>query len=451
MVIRHNVDQIIKPKRKTFKIVLLSILAVILGIGIWVGVSAYSAVSRVTALSGGGNLFSLITNNNNTLQGQAEGRTNILIMGMGGKNHPGGSLSDTMIVMSIDWKTKKTAMISVPRDLWVSIPGYNTAKLNEAYYYGEKNSKTTGGGGKVTSDMMNKILGIPIHYFVAVDFNGFKNMIDTVGGIDVTVDQNLYDPYYPADNMIDYSPFKITAGDHHLDGATALKFARSRETTSDFDRSKRQQKVIAALKLKLMTAGVLANPVKVTELLNTLGSHVTTNMSVNDIKSFWDLIKDFDLSNITNKVLDTSAGSPLVSSTSSGGAYIILPKKGANNYTDLQAIAKNIFTDTTSATGTTGTTTKTNADPKIQVLNGSGKAGQATLEASILEKEGYTKVTTGNANLTPLTAIYNCSAVATQTVADKIAKTLSAKTQTKTSCGSGIDIQVIIGQNALTR
>ena len=441
MVIRHDITQYKRPKRKALKVILLSLLVIILGVGIWVGAAAYNALSKVTSLSGNGNLFSVFSNNHTPLKGESDGRTNILILGMGGSNHPGGLLSDTILVMSIEWKTKKVSMISVPRDLWVPIEGHGSGKINEAHAYGQSNIKTTGGGGKLAGDTVSKVLGIPIHYFISVDFEGFKKMIDTVGGIDVTVEKDLYDPYYPADNMIDYSPFKITAGDHHLDGAMALKYARSRETTSDFDRSKRQQIVIAALKQKMLTANILANPKKLTDLLAILGDHIRTDMSPGDIKVFWDSIKDLDMANIINKVLDTSVGGPLTSSTSSGGAYIIIPKKGATNFTDLQTIAKNIFDTAT-------TTDKT--DLKIEVLNGSGKAGQGTLAADALKKLGYNITNVNNTTKTTKSIVYNCTGLTSQGEATKIAESVHAQSENKTTCGS-VDIQVIIGQDALAR
>lgn len=441
MVIRHEISQYKRPKRKALKIILLSVLVIILGIGIWVGVAAYNALAKVTSLSSNSNLFSLFSNNHTPLKGESDGRTNILILGMGGSNHPGGLLSDTILVMSIEWKTKKVAMISVPRDLWVPIEGHGTSKINEAHSYGESNTKTTGGGGKVAGGTVSKVLGIPIHYFISVDFEGFKKIVDTVGGIDVVVEKDLYDPYYPADNMIDYSPFKITAGEHHLDGAMALKYARSRETTSDFDRSKRQQIVIAALKQKMLTANILANPKKLTDLLGILGNHVRTDMSPGDIKVFWDSVKDLDMANIINKVLDTSTSGPLMSSTSSGGAYIIVPKKGITNFTDLQTIAKNIFDTVT-------TTDKT--DLKIEVLNGSGQAGQGTKVADALKKSGYTITSVTTTTKTAKSIVYNCAGTTSQSVATKIAEDVHASSTNKTSCGS-VDIQVVIGQDALAR
>ncbi len=340
----NNVNEIKKPKRKTLKIVLLSALILILGFGVWIGVTAFSALKKITAFSdNSGSIFSFLKEGNpSNIKGASEGRTNILLLGHGGSNHPGGNLSDTIIVMSLNWKTKKVAMISVPRDLWVPIENYGSAKINEAFSYGEQNSKITGGGGAASSQTVSKVLGIPIHYFITVDFTGFKNLVDTVGGVDIYVEKDLYDPSYPAPNMIDYDPFKISKGQHHMNGELALKYVRSRKTTSDFDRSKRQEQVISELKNKLISLNVLANPKKISNILDILGNHLKTNMSIEEIKGFWDSINEFDTKNIINEVLDTAADGPLTAANDARG-YIIIPKKGVNNFTDLQKIAKEIF------------------------------------------------------------------------------------------------------------
>lgn len=425
-----------KPKRKMLKIIILSIVLIILGVGVWIGISAFSAIKKITAFSAGNNFLSFLGDSRQALKGESEGRTNILLLGMGGKNHPGGQLSDTMIVLSIDWKTKKVAMISVPRDLYVQIPGYGWSKINAAYAHGEQNAKTTGGGGQVSSELISQILDIPIHYFVSLDFEGFKKMVNTVGGVDINVDKAIYDPYYPADNMIDYDPFKISEGEHHMDGALALKYARSRETTSDFDRSQRQQKVMLAVKDKTLSLDILANPKKVTDLLGILGDHIKTSLSINEIKSLFDSLKELDTQNMTNRVLDTSAESPLTSTQDSRG-YIILPKKGLGNYTDLQEIAKNIFKTTTTP------------DITIEVLNGSGKTGMATTAANALKAKGYTVKSIGDAPKTITDSIvYNCGGSDAESTASEIADVLGAQQKTQTLCDN-FDIQVVIGQSAL--
>jgi len=436
---RTPVNKLTRPKNRIIKWVLFGLLILVLGAGSWIGITFYRSVNKITADSGDNGFFSFFDDiSKQAIKGQAEGRTNILLLGNGGSNHPGGGLSDTMIVVSVNWQNKKMAMMSVPRDLWVQIPGNGYSKLNGAFAYGNQNPKTTGGGGQVSSQAIGAILGVPIHYYVSVDFEGFTKMIDKVGGVDILVEKDLYDPYFPANNMVDYAPFKITSGLHHLDGTTALKYARSRETTSDFDRSRRQEQVLVAVKEKLLSSETLANPIKITELLNIMGSHVRTNFSINEIRAIWDSLKGIDTENIINKVFDTAPGSPLTATSDERG-YIILPKKGVGNYTDLQKIAQNIFSQTTTI----------DKDFKIEVLNGTTKTGLATQVSQLLQSYGYTISKVGNSTLpVTQTAIYNCAGASADLTVKDLAEILKATAKTKTSCNN-IDIQIILGQNSL--
>lgn len=429
-----------KPKNRVLKYTLLAILLIVVGLGAWVGFTAYRSINKITADSGSNNLFNLFDDlAKHSVKGQADGRTNILLLGNGGKNHPGGGLTDTMIVLSINWQNKKVAMISVPRDLWVKINGTTYSKINYAYFYGNQNPKVSGGGGKVASDVISSVVGLPIHYYVSLDFDGFKKIVDTLGGVDIYVDKDLYDPYYPAANMIDYDPFKITVGMHHMDGATALKYARSRETTSDFDRSRRQQQVLSAIKEKTLSLETLSNPKKVTDLIIILGDHLKTNMSVSEIRSLWDQIKGIDTANMTNKVFDTAPGSPLTSLQDERG-YIIVPKKGIGNFADVQQIARNIFSSDVVLPVD---------DLQIEILNGTSKTGLATQISQLLQSRGYKVAKVGNTTARPeTTTIYNCTGQSASAAVVDLAAVLKASTKTKTACAN-IDIQIILGQNSL--
>jgi len=430
-----------RPKRRALKITLLVILIAVLGFGFWIGFSAWRSISKITADSdaGSGNFFSFFDDlSKRSIKGQSEGRTNILLLGNGGRNHPGGLLSDTIIILSINWQNKKMAMVSVPRDLWVQVPNYGYTKINGAYAYGEQNSKTTGGGGKVSSEVISTVLGIPIHYYASLDFDGFEKMIDKVGGVDIYVEKDLYDPYFPADNMVDYAPLTIKTGLQHMNGELALKYARSRKTTSDFDRSKRQEQVIVAVKDKIISMDTLSNPKKITDLLNILGDHVRTNFSVGEIRSLWDEIKGIDTEHIINKVFDTAANGPLTSISDERG-YIIVPKKGVNNFSDLQIIVKNIFSESE----------ESDKELAIEVLNGTSKAGLANQISQLLQSYGYNVVAVGNASSSYTeTTVYNCDGQEAATAAQELANTLKATVKNKTTC-QDIDVQIIMGQSSL--
>lgn len=172
------------------------------------------------------------------------GRTNILILGIGGGIHDGADLTDTIIVLSLDNVKKTVALLSIPRDIWSDSL---KDKINSAYHYGRLIL------AKVT---MEDVTGLPIHYAVVIDFSGFTKVIDAVGGIDVNVPVSFTDNQYPCENtMCVYETIHFDAGKEHMDGVRALMYARSRHADgsegSDFARSRRQQLIIAALKKKI--------------------------------------------------------------------------------------------------------------------------------------------------------------------------------------------------------
>jgi len=175
----------------------------------------------------------------------SSGRTNILVLGIGGKSHEGGDLTDTMMVVSMDSAKKTMAMISVPRDIWS-----DTLKdrVNSGYHYG---------GLLMAKVTVEDVIGVPIHYAVVIDFSGFQKLIDEVGGIDVNVPTAFTDTDYPCENTsCVYETVHFDAGLQHMDGARALIYARSRHAEgdegSDFARGRRQQLIMVALKNKLM-------------------------------------------------------------------------------------------------------------------------------------------------------------------------------------------------------
>jgi len=216
----------------------------------------------------------------------SNGRTNVLFLGMGGIGHDGGELTDTIIFTSLNLKTNSVTMISVPRDIWV--PSIS-AKINSAYEIGER--KATGSGILMASDAIYEIIGEPIQFAVLMDFAGFEQLIDAIGGIDVVVDKSFTDTKYPIkgreNDLCGGDPeygcrFEILSfekGLQHMDGKTALKYSRSRhsadlEEGTDFARANRQQKVISAIKSKALSPAVLLNPSKINQTREVFNSYV---------------------------------------------------------------------------------------------------------------------------------------------------------------------------------
>lgn len=219
-----------------------------------------------------------------------QGRTNFLVLGIAGDTRDGNQLTDTIILASVDQRTGDTVLISVPRDIW--IPSLR-AKINTAYYYGQK-KQPDGGGLQLSKSAVSEVMGVPIQFVAIVDFRGFEKMIDLLGGVDATVDYTFVDDQYPIAGRENdtcqgdpkfacrYETIKFTQGLTHMDGATALKFARSRHAQgdegTDFARSARQEKIIAAVRTKLLTGKVLTNKNLLTALYENFRQSV-----INDI------------------------------------------------------------------------------------------------------------------------------------------------------------------------
>ena len=317
------------------------------------------------------------------LRGEGDGRINILLIGVGGESHVSGSLADSIILASIDPFSKNVAMLSIPRDLYLEIPGYGYSKINAAHAYGEEYDYP-GGGPALLKETVSSALGVPIHYFTRVDFTGFQEGIDTVGGIDVKVEEAIDDYSYPDEGMNGYKHFYLPAGEHHMDGALALKYARSRYTTSDFDRSKRQQKIIMAFKDKALSLGTLANPLKLNELMGNFGNHVQTDLQVNEIMKLAEIAREVSADKVATANLDASPDNYLVFSEMYG-ASVLVPKSG--DFTDIKRYVRSILVD--------GFIKDEQA--RIAVLNGTDRAGLANDVNELLRSYGYNVTKVDNA------------------------------------------------------
>lgn len=320
-------DNQIKPKKKMkrWKKITLIVSLVLLALLIAAGVYAFLRLSKISS-----NPFNFVSK----LKGEDEGRVNILLLGIGDPGHDGGELSDTNMVVSINTKTNpvQVSMISIPRDLRVYIPGHGYAKINQA---------NSDGGTELAKQTVSDTLGIPIHYYVTADFTGLKQAVDAVGGVDINAPDDLYDPEYPCDNNQYRScGFKLKAGQQHMDGTTALKYARCRKGScgDDFGRALRQQQVLQAMREKALSLQTLSNPAKVTNLINAAGDNIKTDLSLANVQRLRDLTKDLNTSDITNVVFSTNPNGFLKQDPYSSD---LLPTAG--NFDDIQAFVQNIF------------------------------------------------------------------------------------------------------------
>lgn len=280
------------------------------------------------------------------LRGEKDGRINILLLGLAGENYPGENLTDSIIIVSVNPKTYQTAMLSIPRDFYVQIPDTNSyTKINALYARGyDKHKKTAEGIDDLKSALM-EITGLPIHYYIALDFEGFKKIINELGGVKIQVPKDLHDEKYPGPNF-SYQTFDIQKGLQTLDGETALKYARTRhDEDGDFGRAYRQQLILESARSKAFSVGTLLNIPAVNNILNTLGKHLRTDIPLDELESFLELFKKIDTHLTINKILD--AGKPdslmTVSHIYLGGVrtFILIPRTG--KYNEIQELTGNIF------------------------------------------------------------------------------------------------------------
>jgi len=347
----------------------------------------------------------------NPLETDENGHTNILLLGTGNANHDGANLTDTIIVASIDKSSGTVAMLSIPRDLYVEIDalyGWNrinsllelTAQQemydNPAITEGQAYTK----GYEILTQTVSEILNIPIHYYARINFDGFTQIVDAIEGIDVDVEEALYDPLYPADDgSIAYQTFFVDVGLQHFDGDTALKYARSRETTSDFSRSKRQQQVLNAIKEKALSLGVLTSPTKLKNLYNAIGDNFTSDLTWEEIVYLAKIADKFERDHMYSWGLNDNplsmGGFLYTPPREEGDAFSLLPY--VNDYSDIQLFANLVLLHPeVHAAGTT-----------YQVLNGTTRNGVASQTLYYLIRFGFDVVRYGNApnRAVPITRI----------------------------------------------
>ena len=252
-----------------------------------------------------------------------DGRWDILILGIRGEEdeHPeevGAWLTDTIMILSYDNKTKKISLVSIPRDLYVRIYGTKKSKINEAYETGVLRKSGLG----FTKKLISRITGIYIDNVVVLDLSSFKTVIDDLGGIDIELDE-------PFSEKTQWGyEFSLPAGKNHLDSQTALYYVRSRFSSSDFDRDQRQQKVIMAIKDKVMELSLLQDPIKTLGILNTIRSNIETDLKIWDVSGLIELSGEFTGNEKIKKFVFTTENLLYEThiQTDIGNIYVLLPK-----------------------------------------------------------------------------------------------------------------------------
>lgn len=271
-------------------------------------------------------------------------RLNILLLGLRGRGDPdGGLLTDTILLISINQRKGTVALISIPRDLFVAIPNQREReRINAAYARGEER-RPRGGGLAYAKRVVSEVTGYTIDHTVSVDFTAFKEIVDAVGGVDITLTERFVEPTqwvgYPG-FQTHQGAFVLEAGPNHLDGATALFFVRSRFATNDFDRARRQQQVLAAIRDKILSLGTLANPIAINRILESIANHVLTDATTNEIQELLRIAASAGSLRTKHFVLDT-APLGLLEETTVEGAFVLIPKGAA--YDGIRSAVEHIF------------------------------------------------------------------------------------------------------------
>lgn len=245
---------------------------------------------------------------------------NILLLGTDQRDLGYLGRTDTIIVLAVDTPNSRAALISLPRDIYLPIPGVGYSRINTAYPYGEE--RKPGGGIALLESTIEKNFDIPIHSYVRVDFSGFEEVVDALGGVDITVDCPLYDELV----FRYFGTPALDAGQYHMNGEQALYYARSRKTTSDFDRARRQQQVLMALRRRVLEGGMVS---RVPALWMALRDTVETDMNAADVVQLAKLGAALDSQHLYGMVLR----SPLVSDW-------VTPQGGQVQLPDLPAISE---------------------------------------------------------------------------------------------------------------
>lgn len=337
----------------------------------------------------------LVGNSEKRLRGEERDRINILVLGEGGEGHDGPHLTDTILFVTFKPSTSQVGIVSLPRDLWIPVPDGGQNKINAVNALAEK--KTPRSGGEAAREAIAALVDQPIDYYVRVDFSAFKTLIDDVGGVTVNVERTFTDFAYPTDHDL-YKKVHFDKGWQTMDGNTALEYVRSRHGNNgeggDFARSRRQQKVMLALKEKLVSFDTLLNPSRVASVLETLQSHVISDMELWEIVKLAKAMRAVDTSKLTHRVLDDGPQGPLYASTislSGVDAYVLLPRK--SDWSEIRRIASRVL----EIRPDEPVAVEEALPARVEIQNGTQTPGLAKKTQDLLTKVGYDIVRIGNA------------------------------------------------------
>ena len=357
-------------------------------------------------------------------------RVNVLLLGIDKRDDEpiAGTRSDTMMLASIDPVSKSAALISLPRDMWVNIPG---CTYRQGCTGGQQriNVAHAVGGPELAVQTVSADFGVPIQHYARVDFRGFEQMVNAVGGVVIDVDWPVKDDEYPTPDY-GYMRIYFGPGPQLMDGAQALEYARSRHGMNDFARAGRQQKVILSVRNRVLQLDMLS---KAPELVGIAQNAITTDLSPIEMLELGKLVSEVDRGRIANLVIDTNYVRPFVGDD---GADLLDP--------NIPAIKRAI-----------ANAQRTAAHPelraKVEVLNGSGTAGLGQKTANYLTAQGFNVVRFADAERSDyrsslVQVLTNQDNGAAQALVDMLKIPATAITDQPTP-DANVDIRVVVGQD----
>lgn len=364
-------------------------------------------------------LMDLFLPGDRSLVGEKDGQINVLLAAIGGKGHEGENLTDTIMVAMIRPQEKKVALLSIPRDLYVRLPGSNSfTKINAVNAYKENVKK--GEGIIALGQKVEEITGLSIHYYARVDFTAFKQVIDKIGGVEVTVPVSFYDYWHK---------ISFPAGTELMNGDRALSYVRARYVEGpeggDFARAARQQHLLLAMREKIFSANTAFDVRAISGILDALGDNVATNFNLWEVKRVFEMARVIPKDNINTAVLSTGNNGLLTGGTEildGVPASVMRPRAGAEDYSQIKEFVSNIFlstknnalatsqsspkptappsaspSSTPSPSSSPGTTNLKTEKPTVEIRNGTNITGLASRTSSKLKAANFTIQNVGNA------------------------------------------------------
>lgn len=403
----------------------------------------------ITKLTGGNsNIFDFIgaMTSNVKLKADENGRTNILVFGTSGYTmdgdegngiHDGAQLTDSIMVVSLDQENGDVAMVSLPRDLYVGNTCTSTGKVNEVYYCANLNGDDEASGAEALKSVMKDIFDLDIHYRVHVDWGALVSIVDGLGGITVTLDEDIED---------DWTKTFIKAGEPvTLNGERALGLARARHGTEmgDFTRGNSQQKILAAIQDRIVNGGIDFGTAL--GLIEAVGDNVRMDFNAEELKSVFYIAKDMEIANMRQiPLIDYKNNIYYLSTAEMNGISYVVPADGFKKYTSIQKYVKGLLS----------------SDPAVRekavvaIYNGSGRTGAASAEKEVLEKVGIKVSLAADApdgNYTEKYYVYSINPEKSAS-AESVAKRYNVEVRPAEEVpngidATGVDVVIIVGED----